>query len=546
MPKFVLLVLLLFVVAASTAQDEVVNYYWLSFSDKKGTVYAVEKPHEFLSERALNRRQKQHIPIVEEDLPVSQVYLDQLRSTGAEIIHTSRWLNGATVKATAPVYQQLRALGFIQYSELTKPGLVLKSSRNKFKIEHQAVEIDRRDYGQSIRQLDQLNGQLLHGQGFLGNGIWIAVLDAGFLNVDQSPAFTTLRAENRLLGTRDFVSPNSNIFQQDAHGAQVLSTMGGEIPGIFKGTAPKATYFLFRTEDAQTEYLIEEDNWVAAAELADSLGCDIINSSLGYFEFDDAKMNHTYASMDGKTTRVGRAANVAVQKGMLVFSSAGNEAADPWKYLVTPADGDLVIGVGAVNGEGVWAPFSSLGPASDGDVKPNLAALGWRVPVLTADGKTALSNGTSFSSPVLAGMAACLWQAHPEATNLEIKESLERSASQYGRPDDMLGYGIPDFKLANLLLGGAQPPLPDDDWFAAPNPFQDHIYFWKKEKETFEKATLSLFSMNGSRIVSREFYRGSSIFLSNLANLPAGLFIAKIESEKGTVILKLAKTNPAN
>jgi subtilisin family serine protease len=545
MHKLALPIFLFFFTIASFAQDEAANYYWVQFSDKNGTNYSIDKPHEFLSDRALNRRQKQNISITENDLPVSQVYLDALKSKGAEIVHTSKWLNGATIGATKSVYEELLASSdFIQFSELTKPGLVLKSTRNKFKVENKLDEINPANYGQSIHQIELFNGQFLHQQGFLGEGIQVAVLDAGFSKADELPAFEAMHAENRLLGTRDFVSPGSHVFQHDEHGTNVLSAMAGEMPGQLIGTAPKASYYLFRTEDSFTEFLIEEDNWVAAAEYADSLGCDIINSSLGYAVFDDADMDHTYADMDGKTTRVSRAANFAVQKGMLVFSSAGNEAAEPWKYLVAPSDGDLVIGVGAVDKDSIWAPFSSFGPTSDGDVKPNLSALGWRSAVLRENGNVVTLSGTSFSAPILAGMAACLWQASPLASSLGIKDALERSASQFGHPDEKLGYGIPDFKLANLLLSGPQPPLSAEVWFAAPNPFQDYIYFYQTERETFEKITLSLFSLNGSRILSREFYQGNSIFISNLANLPSGLILAKIESGTTSAFIKLVKINP--
>lgn len=342
-------------------------------------------------------------------------------------------------------------LDFIQFSELTKPGLVLKSTRNKFEVERQLSETDPAVYGSSIHQLTLFNGQFLHEHNYLGEGIQIAVLDAGFYKADELPAFAAMRAENRILGTRDFAEPSGNVYQKHEHGTNVLSTMGGELTGQLIGTAPKASYYLLRSEDDFSEFLIEEDNWVAAAEYADSLGCDIINSSLGYAFFDDENMDHTYADMDGQTTRVTRAANMAAQKGMLVFASAGNEAANDWKYMVAPSDGDLVIGVGAVNKDSIWAPFSSLGPTSDGDVKPNLAAIGWGTIIQDDDGAVKPANGTSFSSPVLAGMAACLWEANPQASNFEIKEALD--GKRFMKRDFYTGNVIFLSNLTNLPSG---------------------------------------------------------------------------------------------
>ncbi|WP_159517688.1 S8 family serine peptidase [Sunxiuqinia indica] len=526
------------------AQNEVENFYWIQFEDKSGTVFSISQPEQFLSPRAIERRQKQNIAIDERDLPVSVNYLQQLQEQGAEIIHTSKWLNGATIRATKSIYEQIRQnLNFIAFSELTKPGIFLKSARNKFQTEHQLNEINITDYGSSYHQLQLFNGQLLHALGYQGEGMYIAVLDAGFYKVDELPAFEQLWGENRILGTKDFVDPGGDVFLAHTHGTNVLSTMGGYVKNELIGTAPKASYYLLRSEDGATEYLIEEDNWVAAAEWADSAGCDVINSSLGYTTFDDPNMNHSYAEMDGNTTRITKAANIAVEKGMLVFSSAGNEADNPWKYLVAPSDGDVVIGVGAVNNDSIWAPFSSLGPSADGDVKPNLAAVGWGTILQKTDGSIGPSNGTSFASPVLAGMAACLWQAHPEATNLEIKEALEKSASQYASPNDTLGYGIPNFQLANLFLRPDDPHAKIDKWTALPNPFRESIYLFQTTPQPIGEITISFFSALGNCLYKQVFQYAPSIFLPNLANLPAGLILLKIETNTESTVIKLIKVN---
>lgn len=539
-----LLFLILFS-GAAFAQDEATNYYWIEFTDKNGTNFSVYQPEKYLSQRAIERRQKQNITIDESDLPVSPIYLEALSAKGAEIIHSSKWLNGATVKTSSSGYQKIiSTFDFIRFSEMTKPGISLKSTTNKFKIENQWNEIDEAAYGSSIHQLKLLNGQALHSRGFLGEGMLIAVLDAGFHKADELPALEQLSSENRILKTRDFVNPGGNVYLEDSHGTNVLSTMAGHLNGQLIGTAPKASYFLLRSEDDATEYLIEEDNWVAAAEFADSAGCDIINSSLGYTVFDDEKMNHSYTDLDGNSTRVTQAANMAVAKGMMVFSSAGNEAASPWKYLVAPSDGKLVIGVGAVRKDSIWAPFSSLGPAADGATKPNLVAVGWGTILQKTNGNIGPSNGTSFSSPVLAGMAACLWQANPEASSLQIKEALEKSASQYTNPDDTLGFGIPDFETADQLLSEYSSTPIAQNWLAVPNPFLDHVFLYQQSPKLSEKFTVSLFSMNGSLLHQQVLHHQQSFFLSNLANLPAGLILAKIASDTDVSVIKLIKVNP--
>lgn len=540
--KLYFFVFLLFGIDAVWAQNEVPNYYWVQFKDKAGTLYSIQHPEEFLSERAIERRLKQHIALEESDLPVSTAYLQQLTGHGAKIIHTSKWLNGATISATETEYQSIiDNSDFIIFSQLTKPGTFLKSTHSKFVRENQLNTIPRAAYGLSIHQLEVFNGQSLHAGYYFGEGIHIAVLDAGFYKADELSAFQYLFEEDKVLSTRDFVTQRGNVFSEHPHGTSVFSAMGGRVSGQLIGTAPEASYHLLRSEDSATEYLIEEDNWVAAAEYADSVGCDIINSSLGYYKFDDESMNHEYADMDGQTTRVTRAANKAVEKGMLVFASAGNEASDPWKYIIAPSDGDMVIGVGAVSPDSIWAPFSSLGPASDGDIKPNLVAVGWGTIVQQQDGRISASNGTSFSSPVLAGMAACLWQAFPAATNWQIKEAIEKSASQYTTPDDKIGYGIPDFHLASLLLQDPGPEVTAPKWLAVPNPFSDHLYFYHPAPSSAQEIMVSLFSIEGRCLFKQVFPNHRSIYLLNLANLPSGIILARIETHTETSVIKLIK-----
>jgi serine protease AprX len=527
------------------AQNAALNSYWVQLKNKKGTPYLISQPEAFLSQRSIDRRKRQHISIDETDLPVSPDYLDSLRKRGLEIVHTSKWLNGATVRtADTVLIQKIATLPFVSLVQLTKPANVLKSTNNKFSVEEANTEYDPAKYGTAMRQLTQLNGQYLHSQGFRGKGIQIAILDAGFLNANTITAFDSLRNSKRLLGTRDFVDPKSDIYKQNYHGMSVLSCMAGNVPGSMIGTAPDASFYLLRSEDVSSEYLIEEDNWVAAAEYADSLGVDIINSSLGYYEFNDRKMNHTYADMNGTKTRVTQGANIAFQKGILVFSSAGNEANNSWKRIIAPSDGEKVIGVAAVDINEIRASFSSVGPASGGAIKPNVAALGAGTTLVNSNGIFGQASGTSFSSPVLAGMGACLLQANPYAGVKLAKLAIEQSASQYNKPDSLLGFGIPDFEKADkyLKVNSATNLNLESSWAISPNPFTDYLFIRHLNNSIDENCVASIYNLQGICLWQSTFKPGETIFLKNLANLPQGFLILGIRTGEKEERIKLIRT----
>ena len=542
--RFIFILACLLSAQLLVAQIVTPDSYWVQLKDKKGTAYQISKPETFLSPRAIARRNSQQIPVAETDLPVSAAYLDTLRKHGLEIVHTSKWLNGATVRTTdSELIRKITALPFVASVQLTKPAVRLKSATNKFVGEDSGTAYDPTKYGTAINQLTQLNGQYLHRQGFRGKGIQIAVLDAGFLNVNTNVAFDSLRNSGRILGTRDFVDSKSDIYRQNYHGMSVLSCMAGNIPGSLTGTAPDASFYLFRTEDVSSEYLIEEDNWIAAAELADSLGVDIINSSLGYYAFDDPQMDHTYADMNGTTTRVTRAANMAFQKGILVFASAGNEGNKTWKHMIAPSDGESVIAVAAVDKTGVKATFSSLGPAYGGTVKPNVAAMGSGTTLITGDGSVGYSSGTSFSSPVLAGMGACLLQANPYATVKEIKKAIEQSASQYNEPDSLLGYGIPDFEKADKYLKINHVVYSNwkSSWAVSPNPFSDVLLARNLSAPVDQNSLFSIYNLQGICLWRSSFKPDEIVILKNLANLPNGFLILSIRSGAKEERVKLIK-----
>jgi len=521
------------------------EYYWIAFSDKNLTQFSLSSPGDYLSERAIQRRIRQNIAIDSLDLPVNQNYINDVINLGARLIHSSKWLNGITVKAETESFNiKVAKLPFVKEVQLTKTAST-KSAIQKFDetsgIEN--IPIDASLYGPSVSQTSILNGQFLHNQNYRGQGMQIAVLDAGFLNANRYPAFDSLWANNQILGTKDFVDATDEFFSTHYHGMSVLSCMGGNVPGKLIGTATKASYWMIRTEDTDSEFLIEEDNWVAAAEFADSAGVDIINSSLGYTQFDDAAMNHTYSEIDGKTTRVTRGANIAASRGILVFASAGNEGNKTWKYLVAPSDGENVIGVGAVNKDSIPASFTSYGPAYGGKTKPNVSAVGWNTYLQKSDGTFGSLNGTSFSSPVMAGMAAGLWGSMPHTTATQVKNAIEMSAHLYNNPNDVLGFGIPNMELAWLILMNLSSHVPEisKQWTAYPNPVNDVLILRNRNNQFLDNITIEVFTIDGKLVQKWIKPDANRIELRDLNSLPKGILLLKISSAHSSETIKLSK-----
>jgi len=436
-------------------QDSYKQYdkFWIEFKDKDNSPYSIFKPLEYLSPRAIERRKKQGIRIQENDLPVNPIYLLQLRDLGAQVNYTSKWLNAASVTADSATYARILKLPFVKFGEAVGVSKPNKPPRPKKPIPATPYEKAADKYGAASLQIKQINGHHLHNLGYDGSGMLVAVLDGGFNNVDIMPFFDSLRATGRLLQGRDFVMNDTYPYESSSHGSQVLSTMGANLPGLMIGTAPGASYVCVKTEETSSELRIEEDNWVVGAEFADSLGADVINSSLGYTTFDDKRMNYTYEDMDGNTARVTRGADIAASKGILVVNSAGNSGVGEWKFIGAPADSDSVLAVGSVDAIGRKSYFSSFGPSSDGQVKPNVSAKGSSTAVASLYGyNTDRADGTSFASPVTAGMVASLWQAFPDKSNMEIIDAIQANSHLNAAPTDGLGYGVPDFFAAYLEL----------------------------------------------------------------------------------------------
>jgi hypothetical protein len=571
MRKIFITIILLNIFAVGFSQNFTFKYR-VSFKDKNNSIYSISNPSAFLTNKAIARRTNQGISINELDIPVNSWYIDSLINKGASIINQSRWFNSVIISMTdTSALQQIRGFSFVKdveqviafnkkkkdksetnnsstksNNDIFKPFISgERIVENKNDISYSTNSAKNLDYGFAFYQIDMLQGIALHNQGFMGQGMTIAVLDAGFWQVNTISAFDSLWNNGQILGTRDFVQPGNNVFNESTHGMMVLSTMGANLPGQIVGTAPKASYWLIRTEDANSENIIEEDNWVAGAEFADSIGADIINSSLGYTVFDAPFMNHSYNDMNGKTARASLGAAIAARKGIIVVNSAGNSGSTPWQYIGAPADADSILAVGAVDINGNYAVFSSVGPSYDKRVKPDVAALGQNAVVANASGPL-MGSGTSFASPILCGMVACLWQAFPSKNNQEIIDAVKRSSSQYYNPDSLLGYGIPNFPIAAILLSGNNIPNFDTEnlFTVFPNPYDNDLYIAYNSVDT-QRVTLEMYELTGKKILSISEiprYTGyNSITLNNLSELKSGIYIIRLTSGAKTSIKKVIK-----
>lgn len=422
------------------------NTYFVYLSDKHLTPYSLTEPEHYLSTRALERRQRQHIAIDSTDLPVSPVYLDSLRHLGAHILHTTRWLNGVSLEADETTIETIRQLCFVDSVQRTKTDNGTPTPAPK---RLPSVITETHDSFSAQWQSRQLFLHLLHEAGFRGQGMRIAIVDNGFLNIDLIEGMS--HALSQITDTFNLVPTNGELYGSGAHGTYVTSIIAGLIEDEYEGGATEAEYVLIRSEDDLTESLLEVDNQVRAFELADSTGADIINSSLGYYFFDDTTTNLSYSDLDGRHARNSIAATMAARKGMVVCIAAGNERQNTWHYIDTPADADSILAVGSVNAEAQSSSFSSVGPTADGRVKPDIAAMGERAYVISTDGRISQGNGTSFASPLIAAAAACLWQALPELNNIELIRRIELFASQALTPDTLIGYGIPNLWDSYLI-----------------------------------------------------------------------------------------------
>ncbi|HQV37156.1 MAG TPA: S8 family serine peptidase [Flavobacterium sp.] len=534
--KKIYFLLLLFCSFSGISQEDA----WVYFTNKPDADFFLQNPLEMLSQRALDRRTTQNIALDLLDVPIAESYKSQIAAQpGITIMAQSKWMNCLHIRGTQAAIEALTSLSFVSSIQFANPtlnqsGRMASTNKEATATKNLDIQVDF-SYGGSLNQVQMLGGDLLHQQNFTGNGKIIAVMDNGFPGVNTTQPFQRLRDNNLILGGYDFVDRDEDVYDGGTHGTMVLSTMGGFKEAELVGTAPDAAYYLFKTEANTYENPLEESLWVEATELADSLGVDVINTSLGYSTFDNPAYNYSYADMNGITTFIARGADLAFSRGMICVTSAGNSGNSSWQYISTPADAINTLAVGAVNASGVYASFSSIGPSSDGRVKPDVDAQGVSSTVATSNGSIANANGTSFSGPITAGMVACLWQALPTKTNAELIQLVKESAHLYQNPTAQLGYGIPNFNAA-LMNALAVNDFETTPFMVYPNPFQDEISIFLDNK--FEKAQLELFSVLGQKIKTFSV-SGHQTF--DVTEVASGIYFYQITAGNNTFSGKLIK-----
>lgn len=522
----------------------------LLLKDKGNTPFSVDKPDDFLSQKAIERRIRQKLTVDSIDLPVSPEYFEVIKNTGAAIRTYSKWVKTIVVQLTdSCIASKLRELPFVDEAYCVWKGILPKPlalmnhpNETKRKSAHSGISevttkegttglTSENDYGSGFDQIRLNNGHLLHNAGFRGKGVSIAVVDEGFMNVDRVSFFD----QNRLIAVKSFNHETSDPLRSGLdHGTKVLSCLLSDKPGEMTGTAPEADYYLFRSETNQEEYPVEEDYWIAALEYADSLGIDIMTTSLGYFNFNDASMNHSFSQLDGKTIPMSRAASLSASRGMLLFVAAGNEGNKQWKYITVPGDAANVITVGSIMRDSTLSAFSSTGYTADNRIKPDLVAMGSAVSVVSSDGYIIQSNGTSFATPILAGLGACLWEAFPDLTAFEMIKLLQTSGNRYLQPDSLFGYGIADvFKAYTQLKNETKKPenIKRQTFVYVLN---DRLYINTGNTAKYETY---IYTGVGIRLLSAS----NSPESIDISSLPKGFYIAYIKTENKPYIQKFVK-----
>ncbi|MDG1040307.1 MAG: S8 family serine peptidase [Polaribacter sp.] len=518
---------------------------WVYLKDKPNSATFLAAPLTMLSQRSLDRRTRQNIALDIKDVPVETSFYNQIKNTsGITVLAKSKWLNAIHVQGTqARIISLKNTFTFIQSIEfadnfLNASGKRLPKSNTITKRNKFTESTTDFNYGNTQNQTEMLKADFLHKQNFTGSGMHIAVIDAGFPNVNTLSAFARIRENNQILGGYDFVDRSTSFYGGHHHGTNVLSTIAGYIDGQFVGSAPDASFYLFRTEDSANEVPLEESLWVEAAERADSLGVDVINTSLGYSTFDESRYNYSYADLNGNTTFITRGAEIGVSRGMIVVNSAGNEGNDAWNYISAPADANSVFTVGAVNATKVIAGFSSFGPTSDNRIKPDVLAQGQNVFVLDQNiGAPRTSNGTSFSSPIMAGVVACFWQAFPNLTNTQIMQRIRETGDKFNNPHEQYGYGIPNFETAygNVLNVTEQDFIKSISVY--PNPISS-TFTLKTSSNDLSGLSIQIFNVIGKKVYEEKGLKSNTI---NVSELNTGIYILKIMSETQQKTIKLIK-----
>jgi len=538
---FIILATLMLLTVSFAADGQSNSYFYrVYFKDKGDNSPGNTTLESLVSPRAIERRNKIGITSPDmRDLPVWHEYLNQIKSTGLTLHCKSKWMNSALFRSNLLInLTAIQNLPFVAEVRIVKKPGAKSNFVNKLDFQETADDFSAYD-----RPITMVNGYPLHYSRYDGSNVLIAVLDGGFMIADQISSLSHLRNRNGIKYTYDFINNSGYVYNSSTHGTAVLSILAGKASGFIAGTAPGADYILLKTEDTGSEYPCEEDFWIAGAEYADSAGVDIITSSLGYYNFDDPLMNYKYSDLDGNSAFITKAADIAAAKGILVVNSAGNERNKVWKKIIFPSDGDSVLASGAVQGNNIISDFSSAGPSYDRRVKPDISTMGVSVPLQTAIASYTRGNGTSFSCPVLSGMAACLIQAVPEAGNYDIIEAIRSSASRVNTPDSLYGYGIPNMVTALNKLQDKFLRIPEDNPVAAPNPTTGYFEFILKELSS--EVTIEVFSMSGTLLLRKEYpqYAGRRISITELQNHNQGIYLVRVTTDTGSSVHKVVKIN---
>ena len=531
--KKILSVVILVAYGFVSAQTELVFVY---FKDKPNKAAFYANPTSELTQKSLDRRTRLGIALNDQDAPLEQSYVQNIRNLGFTVTDYSKWMNGVAVNATALQITQLQSQPYVNTVERFikhggKIGTPVK--RNKFeKFNNTEGKIDF-NYGQGLAQINQINLRPLHIAGFTGAGMTIAVIDTGFPTVNTGSAYSRIRNSGQIKGGYNFINKSTDIYNTalNNHGSYCLGTIAGYVANSYVGSAPDADFYLYATEDALNEIPEEQLYWTEAAEEADRKGVDLISTSLGYYDFDDARYNLLYSDMNGTTSFIARTAQIATEKGIFVLAAAGNEAQNSWHYIITPADNSKVFTVGAVASTGASSSFSSYGPNSVGVVKPDASARGTSTFMGYNNGVTS-SSGTSFATPLAAGAVACLLQATPTKSRSEIRDLLRQNSSLFPNHTDPMGYGILNLgKALNATLGTAESST-KSNLNIYPNPVKSSFTITTSEK---------ILSMELYDTLGRKLKSLTNEKTNNIENLEKGVYFVKVKTEKNEYIEKLMK-----
>jgi serine protease AprX len=518
------------------------------FKDKQGTPFSLQRPEEFLSQRAIERRERQGISLKTTDLPVSPAYLQQIADLGGQVRYTTKWYNGALVHATEEVFAQIQTLPFVERVEL-----IAKQDMGQNPVSATAEVLDlnqplsmlaltddwEQEYGAATDQIVMLDLHRMHQEGYRGEGMWIGVFDGGFRQWTNLSVFAGMDIGE----TYDFVQDKVRVDDSSDHGTRVLSILTSNRRGELVGSAPAAKYFLYKTEDTRLELPIEEAYWLVAAERADSIGIDIIQSSLGYYDFDNSAFDYTHEDLDGKTALVTRAAEWASEVGMVVVTSAGNAGSSAWQKITFPADAPSALSIGAINSLGFIAGFSSFGYTADGRVKPDLVALGSGTATWGVRNELSIGSGTSFSAPLVSGLVAGFWQANPTLTARQVVDFLRRSGHQYRSPDERFGYGIPSFIRAHYWLVNSNEEQPvKDKTRIFPNPIQNQtLHIALDEQWLGKELTIQVCNALGQVVYQQTLEPQTSLQTLELPALAPQLLYMHLASSERKLCFKLLK-----